>query len=293
MAWRIAVAVLLMVVALTIVQWSRPANSQAGTADAATADSAILSSASPEAANSQQIKPTAAQIEVRAMTAFNQEQYPLALGLFNELVPMLADQPDKLAMIQEDIRVCERNIALQAVPQPPATLANGALVDVANPTTAPAHLTVEPSPATRPAQLDADGSPRTAHKPPVQGEIRSMEIKELGNFEYDQEHGGNIPADVKALDGMTIRLHGFMVPLDQADRITQFALVPSLFSCCFGRPPQLQHTIEINCPPDKSVSYFPDEIVVQGTLSVKEEMNGDYIMSIFQVTATSIKPVGR
>jgi hypothetical protein len=51
-----------------------------------------------------------------------------------------------------------------------------------------------------------------------------------------------LPEDVKALNGAKIRTHGFMIPLDQADNITEFALVPSLFACCFGQPPQVQHT---------------------------------------------------
>jgi hypothetical protein len=34
-----------------------------------------------------------------------------------------------------------------------------------------------------------------------------------------------------------------MIPIDQAENITSFALVPSLFACCFGQPPQVQHTV--------------------------------------------------
>ena len=95
-----------------------------------------------------------------------------------------------------------------------------------------------------------------------------MLIKELGNFDYDQEHGGNIPADVKAMTNSVVRLRGFMIPMDQAENITQFALVPSLFACCFGQPPQIQHTIVVNRPKGKAVGYCPDEILVEGNLKV-------------------------
>ena len=87
---------------------------------------------------------------------------------------------------------------------------------------------------------------------PRHGEVLELAIKDLGNFEYDQEHGGNIPADVKGLNGAKIRLHGFMIPMDQAENITQFALVPSLFACCFGQPPQIQHTIVVELPQGQS-----------------------------------------
>ena len=44
--------------------------------------------------------------------------------------------------------------------------------------------------------------------------------------------------------------------------------MPSLFACCFGQPPQIQHTIVVQCPEGKAVSYFPDEINVEGTAAV-------------------------
>ena len=87
-----------------------------------------------------------------------------------------------------------------------------------------------------------------------------------------------------------LRLRGFMIPMDQAENITQFALVPSLFACCFGQPPQIQHTIVVNCPKGKAVSYFPDEIIVEGKLTVEEKKDDGYIVSIFEMETSSVKP---
>ena len=81
-----------------------------------------------------------------------------------------------------------------------------------------------------------------------------------------------------------------MIPMDQAENITQFALVPSLFACCFGQPPQIQHTIVVNCPKGKAVNYFPDEILVEGTLVVEEKKDEGYIVSIFELNVNSVKP---
>ena len=52
------------------------------------------------------------------------------------------------------------------------------------------------SPATAAAPDVPMGKDRVAHQPPVAGEIRQMTIKEMGNFEYDAEKGGIVPADV-------------------------------------------------------------------------------------------------
>ena len=90
-----------------------------------------------------------------------------------------------------------------------------------------------------------------------------------------------------------MRLRGFMIPMDQADNITKFALVPDLFACCFGQPPQIQHMVVASCPDGKAVSYSPDEIMVEGKLNVDEKKDDGYIISIFEVSVTSVKSAPR
>ncbi|HEY7117112.1 MAG TPA: DUF3299 domain-containing protein, partial [Tepidisphaeraceae bacterium] len=137
------------------------------------------------------------------------------------------------------------------------------------------------------------GQNRKPHDPPKEGEVRDLAIKDLGNFDYDADKGGNIPKDVLALSGATIKLHGFMIPIDQAENISQFALVPSLFACCFGQPPQIQHQIVVHTPKGKAVSYYPDEIVCEGTLKVEEKKDDGYIISVFEMDVQSVKPAAK
>jgi hypothetical protein len=66
-----------------------------------------------------------------------------------------------------------------------------------------------------------------------------------------------------------------------------------LFACCFGQPPQIQHTVVVNCPKGKAVSYYPDEIVVEGTLKVEEKKDDGFIVSIFEVEVNSVKPAAK
>jgi hypothetical protein len=139
----------------------------------------------------------------------------------------------------------------------------------------------------------ADNSPRKPHSVPIPGTVTDLDIKELGNFGYDIDKGGNIPNDVKQLSGTPFRTRGFMIPLDQAESITEFALVPSLTICCIGGPPQIQHTIVVHCPKGKALSYFPDQIVVEGTLKVEEKKDEGYVVSIFEIDAKSVKPAAK
>jgi hypothetical protein len=210
-------------------------------------------------------QPSASALELRATTAFNNGQYALALPLLQKLQGELSNQPQRLGMIAEEIRVCQTQIAKAVASDPTAAAAAAA---------GPA-MTAEM---------------RKPHLPPQPDELRGLEIKELGNFEYDADKGGNIPADVKALSGMKLRLHGFMIPMDQADNITHFALVPSLFACCFGQPPQIQHTIVCKAPAGKAVSYYPDELLIEGKLKVEEKKDEGFIVSVFEVDVSSVKP---
>ena len=92
------------------------------------------------------------------------------------------------------------------------------------------------------------------------------------------------------MSGSKVRLRGFMIPMDQTENITQFALVPSLFACCYGQPPQVQHTVVCETPKGKAVSYFPDEIQVEGTLKVQEKRDEGFIVSVFELNVSSVKP---
>lgn len=211
------------------------------------------------------------RVELRANQAFNRGEYATALPLLQALADAAKDEPSRVGPIKEKIRVCKKALdSLKANPSNPA---------VAAAPQAPGML----------PDVPMDPETRHKHPAPKTGEILQMSIKELGNFQYDDEKGGGIPADVKALNGSEIRLRGYMIPMDQAEHITQFALVPSLFSCCFGQPPQIQHTIVVNCPKGKAVSYCPDEINVQGKLSVQEKKDDGYVISIFEMTADSVK----
>ena len=206
-------------------------------------------------------------LETRAEVAFGRGEWSLALPMLQQVASDVKSNPDRLAQIQEQIRVCNKQIAKAQ---------------------ADAAMVAKLSPAPAPGAVDT--GPRKPHPAPMPGATTDLEIKDLGNFDYDIEKGGNIPDDVKRLSGTSFRTRGFMIPLDQAESITEFALVPSLFSCCFGQPPQIQHTLVVHCPKGKAVSYFPDQIVVEGTLKVEEKKDDGYIISIFEIDAKSVKP---
>jgi hypothetical protein len=208
------------------------------------------------------------RVELRANQAFNRGEYTTALPLLKALAGAASDTPSRLGPIEEKIRVCQK--AIDSLKNSPAPTTQGIA-------------------GASKGDIPMDPETRRKHPAPAPGEVLQFSIKELGNFQYDEEKGGGIPADVKRLNGATIRLKGFMIPMDQADHITQFALVPSLFACCYGQPPQIQHTVVVNCPKGKGVSYCADEIIVTGRLTVEEKRDDGYVISLFELGADSVK----
>jgi hypothetical protein len=223
--------------------------------------------AAPAPATAPASQPSAGSLEIRAAQAFNAGQYALALPLLQKLEKELAADAAKVGPVQERIRVATAQVER-------AARQNGTTVEQILEAAAPAPT----------------AETRIPHKKPQPGEVVSLQIKDLGNFEYDADKGGNIPADVVALNGATVKVTGFMIPIDQAENITSFALVPSLFACCFGQPPQVQHTVVCNAPAGKAVGYYPDELVVEGKLKVEEKKDEGFIVSVFEIDVTSVKP---
>jgi hypothetical protein len=206
--------------------------------------------------------PSTAQLEIRANQSFNRGEYNSALPILKNLAERFKNEPARLGPIQEKIRVCEKGLAAAKAEQNAGAL--------------------------KTPRESARAAVRKPHTVPKPDETLEITIRDLGNFEFDPELG-NIPADVKKLSGAKVRFRGFMLPLDQAANITQFALVPSLFDCCFGQPPQIQHTIVANTLKGKTVGYSPDEIMVEGTLKVEEIKSDGYVVGIFAVEVTSVK----
>jgi hypothetical protein len=212
---------------------------------------------------------TGTELTIRAQQAFNRGEYAVALPLLRKMASEAEKEPAKLASLQERIRVSEKALAA-------AKMQGGA--------TKPADA--QAAAGNRP---DVTPEARKPHPAPKAGQTYETTIQNLGNFEYDQEKGGNVPADVQKLAGSVVRLKGYMIPMDQAENITQFALVPSLFACCYGQPPQIQHTIVVSCPKGKAVGYSADELSVEGTLNVREKKDDGYIISLFELEVLSVK----
>ena len=108
-------------------------------------------------------------------------------------------------------------------------------------------------------------------------------------FDVDGPHYGtvaDIPADVRRLDGRRVVVDGFMIPMDQAEQIRQFALVPSLWGSSQS-PPTLQQTLVVDAAVPQA--YCPDRPRVFGRLHVGLAWDDGYVVGLYRLDVDRVE----
>lgn len=101
------------------------------------------------------------------------------------------------------------------------------------------------------------------------------------------------PANLKGIDGRTVEITGFVMPLYNPDpKKLQFILAQSPNGCCFGLPPQIQHLILVRMEGQKvEIQDTTVPYVIKGTFSVGIERDSDgFVTSLLRIRATSVTP---
>ena len=125
-------------------------------------------------------------------------------------------------------------------------------------------------------ELDAEGQP--------EGEWEPMAWPTLRGFEY--EEGMDLPAQVTALDGKDVMAWGYLLYLEE----DQFLLVESLWSCCFGRPPDIHEAIVVRGDP--SLRRMESQGVrVYGRFEASEEREEGHVTSLYRLDAEHVRPM--
>ena len=123
----------------------------------------------------------------------------------------------------------------------------------------------------------------------VPAETIKLKFETLGSWNYI-EGKTPIPDAVKKLDGQWVELSGFMLPINEIKNISRFIVMQSLWGCCFGQAPAVNHVIVTTMVPGKTVDFFPDPITVTGKFSVGETREEGYLVSIYRLEAISVAP---
>ncbi len=113
-----------------------------------------------------------------------------------------------------------------------------------------------------------------------------LPFETLGGWTYVE--GSPIPADVKKFDGQWVKITGYMMQSRQVQNISSFITVQSLWSCCFGQTPAVNHVVAVTMEPGKFVGYYPEPVDVMGKFSVGEYREGKNLVSVYRLEAVSV-----
>src|SRR5262249_19371335 len=96
-----------------------------------------------------------------------------------------------------------------------------------------------------------------------------LDWKRIGGFRYME--GGEVPAEIRALDGLPVGVPGFILTVGETESMHEFILLESLWGCCFGAVPELNQTIVVRLGAGHTLDYTAAPVLVTGTLQVGEE----------------------
>lgn len=109
----------------------------------------------------------------------------------------------------------------------------------------------------------------------------------LGGFTY--EEGMKLPKNVTDLQGAKVGLVGYMMTLEEVEDIHEFLLVESLWSCCFGKPPEVHQVVVVTIPDKKGVDMTPAPLLLTGVLDVGERVEDGFVTSVYRLKAESFR----
>jgi hypothetical protein len=120
--------------------------------------------------------------------------------------------------------------------------------------------------------------------------VPTLDIASPG-FSFDPENGklADIPAEIRRLDGRVMAVEGYMIPIDQAEDIRRFALIPQLSGSGWPPPPSINQVVVANSP--HGLKYNPERIRVFGRLHVRVTTDEGFIVGIYDMDVQGLTTV--
>jgi hypothetical protein len=152
-------------------------------------------------------------------------------------------------------------------------LASAAHAQTPSATNAPAPLTVGKDGVTIADFAKLAGFAYTVSDTPMTNQVFGKDVSDK-----------QIPADVKALDTKKVTITGYMMPLkEQGDKSTEFLIMRTQSSCCYGIAPAINELITVKASGEGVPTIMDDLVQVQGTLRVGTVREDGYIVGVYQM----------
>jgi hypothetical protein len=152
---------------------------------------------------------------------------------------------------------------------------------------APSGKPGSPPPGLVPGSGPGFHDPRSAFKP-LQEREGVVSWKLLGSVSAKVERDRVVPvfpATVRALNGQSLKVQGFMLPLEPGERQRHFLLSAVPTTCSFCVPAGPEGLVEVRTK--EPIRYTVDAVTVQGTFAV---LTNDKFGLFYRVADASLSP---
>ena len=101
---------------------------------------------------------------------------------------------------------------------------------------------------------------------------------------------GNPAFPIRALDGRTVRLTGYMIPVDmQGWNVRRCVIVPSQANCCFGQAPRFCEFVVATMTGADVPLALDVPLAFTGTLRVGDVAEGDVWSAFYTLECTAVE----
>jgi hypothetical protein len=116
----------------------------------------------------------------------------------------------------------------------------------------------------------------------------SLTWEDLRSFDFQT---GKIPPELKKHDGGIVRVPGFVIPLEDSDRmVSEFLLVPFPLACIHVPAPPPNQIVHVKMDKGKKITFdFYEPVWAQGRLKIQQTQNM-YTDSSYFMTGLSVEP---
>jgi hypothetical protein len=165
------------------------------------------------------------------------------------------------------------------------------------------------APAVHGTAIDAPSAPAapaaTNHPITLIGGVVNADFATLASFTFkvpdmtESNHVSvadsekQIPAAIKQLDGKTVRVRGFMMPVKELQgKTTEFLITRSQPSCCFSGATEITEFVTVKAPGKGFDTMMDDAVSVEGKLHVGAVTDSGYIVGLYVLDADKLIPPG-
>jgi hypothetical protein len=147
--------------------------------------------------------------------------------------------------------------------------------------------------------MGTTGGPVTAGSPSARAAAAPKAVSKdaidwgvLTGYEYQPGLAG-LPDSVKALEGTTVTLRGYLLPLVEFDDIHEFCVVPNHMSCCFGMPAGINGQVQVKLKSaERGLPNTNEPLEVRGIFHIVETKDQGILLSIYRIDEATGRIVG-